>query len=537
MAPGASLPMSDSPEKTALHYRLDDLHIDVARQRVVRDDGQELDVAGLSFRLLHYLLTQGTRVVGFDALIANIWAPAVVNEETVTQRVRLLRQALGDDGRQARYLRSVRGQGYQLCSEPFVEEPAAVAASVPSAKHRWIVIPATVLLLVAAGVLYRQWPSRGPVATSPLLQRAEYYAGIGQRDNNERAIALYRQRLQEAPDDVQAQLGIARAQAARACLYNGSGEDTEQALQLAQAVIARQPKLAAAHAALGYAHDCRGEVDAALAAYERAVQLDPAADASRASAAYLYARQGRLRDALAANLAVRAPERVRFWELQVASNLDLLGYAAAAETRYRRSFQLYPDNVFSNIAWPSFLYEHARSGEALAALDEAFARRTEHASLHLLATELALQRGDLTAAQTAVQRARALRPQGSLPRTLAWIVGAEPKPAPPALVAHSAALLAGLAKGSDPFDGVEAAMLADLAGNRQAALQALQAAVTAGYRNANYLQVSPLFAELRKAPGFAPLLQAIATAVAADRARVIASGQLPADAQAVTVAR
>lgn len=538
MRPVYPSPMSDPADnRIALHYRLDDLRIDVARQRVIRDDGQELDVSGLSFRLLHYLLTQGTRVVGFGDLITNIWAPAIVNEETVTQRVRLLRQALGDDGRQARYLRSVRGQGYQLCSEPVIEEPAVGAALLPSSKRRLIIIPATLLLLIAAGILYWQWPTRNPVTVSPLLQRADYYAGIGQRDNNERAIALYRQRLQEAPDDMQAQLGIARAQAARACLYNGSSGDAEQALQLAQAVIAHQPRLAAAHAALGYAHDCRGEIDAALAAYERAVQLDPAADASRASAAYLYARQGRLSDALAANMAVRAPERVRFWELQVASNLDLLGYSAAAEARYRRSFQLYPDNVFSNIAWPTFLFEHGRFGEAQAALDEAFSRRTEHASLHLLSAELALQRGDVTGAQTAVQRAQALKPEASWPTTFAWIIGAEPKPAAEELLVRSAALRAGLAQGSDPSDGIEAGLLADLAGDRQAALWALQAAVAAGYRNASYLQVSPLFVELRKDSGFAPLLQSMEAAVAADRARVIASGQLPADAQAATVAR
>lgn len=529
--------MSDPADNpTALHYRLDDLHIDVARQRVLRDDGQLLDVSGLSFRLLHYLLTQGIRVVGFDDLIAKIWAPAIVNEETVTQRVRLLRQALGDDGRQARYLRSVRGQGYQLCSEPVVEVPAAAPAPAANSTRRWI-IPTAALLLIVAGVLYWQWPSPDATAASPLLQRADYYAGIGQRDNNERAIALYRQRLQEAPDDVQAQLGLARAQAARTCLYNGSSEDAEQALQLAQAVIARQPTLAAAHAARGYAYDCRGEVGAALAAYEHAVQLDPAADASRASAAYLYARQGRLSDALAANLAVRAPERVRFWELQVASNLDLLGYSAAAEARYRRSFQLYPDNVFSNIAWPTFLYEHGRSGEAQAALDEAYARHTEHASLHLLSAELALQRGDLVGAQTAAQRARALRPQASWPTTFAWIISAEPTPTSAQLLAHSAALRAGLAQGSDPSDGIEAALLADLAGERQAALEALQTAVSAGYRNASYLQVSPLFAELRKDPGFTPLLQTVAAAVAADRTRVLASGQLPADAQAVMATR
>ncbi|MNW08528.1 hypothetical protein D3C71_2053190 [compost metagenome] len=61
--------------------------------------------------------------------------------------------------------------------------------------------------------------------------------------------------------------------------------------------------------------------------------------------------------------------------------------------------------------------------------------------------------------------------------------------------------------------------------------------MSAGYRNASYLQVSPLFAELRKDPGFTPLLQTVAAAVAADRTRVLASGQLPADAQAVTATR
>ncbi|MCI1020576.1 winged helix-turn-helix transcriptional regulator, partial [Microbacterium sp. C5A9] len=91
-------------------YLLDDLRIDVARQRVERD-GVALELGGLSFRLLHYLLRQGQRVVGFDELIVQVWAPALVNEETVTQRVRLLRQALGDASRQPRYLRSVRGQG------------------------------------------------------------------------------------------------------------------------------------------------------------------------------------------------------------------------------------------------------------------------------------------------------------------------------------------------------------------------------------------------------------------------------------------
>jgi DNA-binding winged helix-turn-helix (wHTH) protein len=178
------------------HFRLDDLSIDLDRQRVVRDGGQLLDVSGLSFRLLAYLLRQGTRVVGFDELIAQVWAPAHVGEETVTQRVRLLRQALGDDGRQPRYVRSVRGQGYQLCSEPVAISGAtpAPAARVP----RRIAIAALVLSAVALLAWWRwpQAPDMSAAADSPLLQRAAYYAGIGQHDNNERAIAQYRARLE-----------------------------------------------------------------------------------------------------------------------------------------------------------------------------------------------------------------------------------------------------------------------------------------------------------------------------------------------------
>lgn len=496
-------------------YRLDDLVIDVPRQRVERD-GRALDVNGLSFRLLHYLLEQGQRVVGFDELIERVWAPAIVNEETVTQRVRLLRQSLGDDGRNPRYLRSVRSQGYQLCvvPQPLVEE----TASAPRPRRgRWMLVGALVAgaIAVAAVIVWKRAPESG-VERPPLLQRAAYYAGIGQRDDNERAIGLYRQRLQEAPDDAEAQLGLSRAYSARVCLYNGDPASVRLAQTLAERVVARDPRNAAAHAALAYSFDCRGRIDEALRSYERALELDPQNDNVRASAAYLYERRGRLAAALAANLAVREPARVRFLDIQIASNLDLLGYAAEAEARYRRSFQLYPDNVFSNLSWPSFLMRRGRYAEAQAALDEAMSRGTEHAGLHLLAAELALQRGDRDAARRAAARAIALRPQASFPRTVGWIL-AEVKPPAATLRAQAESLRAGMRSGGEPLDGLDAALLSDAADDRDAGLAALAAAVEQGYRDAAYLRASPLFGSLRAAPGFATILSSIDTAVARER--------------------
>lgn len=514
-------------------YRFDDLSIDVARQRVVRDGGQALEVSGLSFRLLHYLLRQGTRVLGFDELIDAVWTPAHVGEETVTQRVRLLRQALGDDGRQPRYIRSVRGQGYQLCSEPVVE-----IVEITAPRTRWV-MPMSVMggILVAMVLLaWWRWPSAVDPPPSALLQRAAYYAAIGQRDNNERAIGLYRERLREAPDDANAQLGLSRALSARMCLYNGSPDDAAEGQALADAVIARQPVHPAAHSALGYSHDCRGDIAAALAAYERAVQLDPLADGSRASAAYLYERHGRLADALAANRAVRKPGEVRFLPLQLASNLALLGYASEAEVRFRHSFQLYPDNVFSNLAWPTFLHRQGRSGEAGAALQQALGRGTEHPGLHLLAAELALASNDHAAARAASRRAHVLKPQASLPTTYTWVTGPERPPAGGELHRRARAMLSGVARGGDPLDGIDAALMLEMAGDRGGALAALQASVEAGYLDAAWLRGSPLFAGLRDDPAFTAIVARIDTQVERERRRAQAAGDLPLEKAVVTAA-
>lgn len=134
---------------------------------------------------------------------------------------------------------------------------------------------------------------------------------------------------------------------------------------------------------------------------------------------------------------MRDTARVRFLPIQIASNLSLLGYASAAEARYRKNFQLYPDNPFSNLAWPTFLFEHGRAAEAQTALNEAQSRGTEYAGLSLLQAELAWLRGDKALARVAALRAVQLRPQGSFAQTVAWTLQAQPPPAAATLHARA----------------------------------------------------------------------------------------------------
>lgn len=513
-------------------WRIDDLEIDLDRQRVERA-GSVLDVGGLSFRLLEYLLGQGDRVVTFDQLIAAVWAPAVVGEETVTQRVKLLRQALGDDGRNPRYLRSVRGRGYQLCVPAVAVVERPLAASPGWQRWRSPFAAASVVVAVLIGttvaLMARPGAPTAKTAQDDLLQRARYYAGIGQAENNERAIALYEEMLGGDPGNVAAQVGLSHALSARVCLYNAAPESSARAESIARALIARDAASAGAHAALAYALDCQGLIDAAMGEYERAYTLDPAGrGASLASAAHLYAVKGRLHDALKANIDIeRSGTAARFLDIQIARTLELLGFTAAAEQRYARSFRLYPDNVFSNADYPRCLFLQGRLAEAAGVLAEAITR-PQYPDLHLLIGDLALLRGSRVEARAAFARAHALRPHASFAATLvrlhedaaidrAWALG------------QLVELRAQFDGGQQwPNTQIEIALIESALGERDRAFAALDAAVAAGFRDRAYLQVSPLFHPLVDDPRFAALLDAIGTEVAQQRRRVLADDGIPA---------
>ena len=129
---------NDAPNVTSQAFVVGDLRVDIGQQRVMRS-GAEITLPNLSFQLLVALIRAAPNVVSHDFLMARVWPGLVVSPETVNKRANLLREALGDDAREPRYIAGVRSRGYRLVAEitPVERQVAPPAALAPNA------VPAT----------------------------------------------------------------------------------------------------------------------------------------------------------------------------------------------------------------------------------------------------------------------------------------------------------------------------------------------------------------------------------------------------------
>ena len=97
-------------------YRIADLTLDAGRRELKRAGGP-IELGRLTYALFLELVRRAPNVVSHDELVLSVWGGRATSPETVTQRVKMLRDALGDDAEQPRYIALVRGHGYRLIPE------------------------------------------------------------------------------------------------------------------------------------------------------------------------------------------------------------------------------------------------------------------------------------------------------------------------------------------------------------------------------------------------------------------------------------
>lgn len=110
-------------------YRFDGCEVDTERFRVSRH-AEVQPVEPQVFDVLVLLIRERERVVTKERLLDEVWGDRFVSESALTSRIKAARQAIGDDGRTQRLIRTVHGRGYQFVGD--VEEAAPAATAAPA---------------------------------------------------------------------------------------------------------------------------------------------------------------------------------------------------------------------------------------------------------------------------------------------------------------------------------------------------------------------------------------------------------------------
>lgn len=90
--------------------------IDLGAASLCRGD-QDLGLRPKTWEVLRHLIERAGQLVTKDELIARVWAGLTVTDGTLTQSIRELRTALGDDAKQPRFIATVHRRGYRFIAK------------------------------------------------------------------------------------------------------------------------------------------------------------------------------------------------------------------------------------------------------------------------------------------------------------------------------------------------------------------------------------------------------------------------------------
>src|ERR1700759_4381434 len=105
-------------------WRFDRFVLDTQRYEL-RSGDDVIRVEPQVFDVLTQLVGNHQRVVTKEELFDSVWGGRFVGEAALTSRIKAARRALGDDGESQRFIRTVRGRGYQFVAT-VVDDAAAV---------------------------------------------------------------------------------------------------------------------------------------------------------------------------------------------------------------------------------------------------------------------------------------------------------------------------------------------------------------------------------------------------------------------------
>ncbi len=118
-------------------YVFEDFELDADRVEL-RRGGKAIAVEPQVFALLLLLVGNAERMVSKDEIIEKIWDGRIVSESAVTSRIKSARQAIGDDGKAQKYIRTIHGKGFRFVANA---QPASAPTITVAAGSRDAPVP------------------------------------------------------------------------------------------------------------------------------------------------------------------------------------------------------------------------------------------------------------------------------------------------------------------------------------------------------------------------------------------------------------
>jgi DNA-binding winged helix-turn-helix (wHTH) protein/Flp pilus assembly protein TadD len=483
-------------------YGLNDLIIDT-EARTVHRDKTTLKLPDLSFDLLVSLIAAAPEPLNNKEISTTTWSSEHVSDQTISQRVTLLRKALGDDPKHPIYIRTIRGKGYAICGTvDLIEDKNLRDNRWFSTKPNLIAVTVVLSLLAGAGMLFWRAPGFGleheaiaeqhaPKTTVDILiDRAGTQLSLHQFRETDRAITMLRKALVKVPGNADARLMLSVALSTKATKFDGDKAEEQEAEAIARALISEQPDNSKAWSALAYSLGAQGRMNESLPAYQRAYQLNPQNASALSSAAHIFLIQGNLQQALMLEMtAKQAGGNSRYAEIQIFQILEMIEHPAADEWR-EKALSLNPEQV---VVLREIARSHLRKGNPTAALETLDQARGDDR----FAPQIIQLRGRANISLGRVAEARQILGKAGW-RGQYDLAALDARSGDNALANSffKAKKLETIESDPDPESRISLAEIKSAQGDIDQAAQLLTQAVSLGWRDIGWLKQSPFLGEL-----------------------------------------
>ncbi|MEM7633580.1 MAG: winged helix-turn-helix domain-containing protein [Pseudomonadota bacterium] len=168
-------------------YRFDSFELDTDRFEL-RSDGSPRKVEPQVFALLELIVSNHARLVTKDEINLHVWGGRVVSEAVVNSRIRMARQAIDDDGKAQKLIRTVHSRGFRFVGD------VKAADTIPAAWSGRAHDDAAATFQEAVGSQMPATGGRPSIAVLPLqlLTPDERYGTLGDAVSQEVILELSR---------------------------------------------------------------------------------------------------------------------------------------------------------------------------------------------------------------------------------------------------------------------------------------------------------------------------------------------------------